>query len=66
MLRWNAENVALLRDSNGNYRPHKGKSRERIDGIAALLNALNRYMGAITEEPEGVNAAYATGGIRTT
>lgn len=66
VLRWNAENVTLLRDSNGNYRPHKGKSRERIDGIAALLNALNRYMGATTEEPEGVNAAYATGGIRTT
>jgi phage terminase large subunit-like protein len=66
VLRWNAENVALLRDSNGNYRPHKGKSRERIDGIAALLNALNRYMGATTEEPEGVNAAYSNGGIRTT
>lgn len=66
VLRWNAENVALLRDSNGNYRPHKGKSRERIDGIAALLNAMNRYMGATTEEPEGVNAAYAKGGIRTT
>lgn len=66
VLRWNAENVALLRDSNGNYRPHKGKSRERIDGIAALLNAINRLMGATVEAPEGVNAAYANGGIRTT
>lgn len=66
VLRWNAENVALLRDSNGNYRPHKGKSRERIDGIAGLLNALNRLMGATIETPTGVNAAYSTGGIRTT
>lgn len=66
VLRWNAENVSLLRDSNGNYRPHKGKSRERIDGIAGLINALNRLMGATAEEPEGVNGAYESRGIRTT
>ncbi len=65
VLRWNAENVALLRDSNGNYRPHKGKSTERIDGIAALLNALNRLMAAI-EELDDVNSAYESRGIRTT
>lgn len=66
VLRWCAGNVALLRDSNGNYRPHKGKSRERIDGIAALINAINRLMGATAEILEGVNAAYANRGIRTT
>ena len=66
VLRWNAENVALLRDSNGNYRPHKGKSTERIDGIAALLNALNRLMAATNEEVDDVNSAYESRGIRTT
>lgn len=42
VLRWNASNVAVRKDSNGNYAPDKRKSTERIDGVSALVNALSR------------------------
>lgn len=44
VLRWCAMNVALLFDTNGNFRPDKKKSKEngRIDGIVALVMALSR------------------------
>jgi phage terminase large subunit-like protein len=40
VLRWNASNLALAVDPAGNQKPDKAKSRERIDGISALVNAL--------------------------
>jgi phage terminase large subunit-like protein len=44
VLRWCAMNVALLFDTNGNYRPDKKKSNAngRIDGIVAAVMALSR------------------------
>lgn len=46
VLRWQAANVAAEQDAAGNVKPSKKKSTERIDGIAALLNALGRAMVA--------------------
>jgi phage terminase large subunit-like protein len=43
-----AMNVAILTDSNGNIKPDKAHSGERIDGIVALIIALSR---AIVAEP---------------
>ena len=40
VLRWMAGNVSVKMDSNGNFKPDKSKSSEKIDGIAATLNAL--------------------------
>jgi phage terminase large subunit-like protein len=37
VLRWMASNVAHKEDPSGNIRPDKGKSAEKIDGIAATL-----------------------------
>jgi phage terminase large subunit-like protein len=37
VLRWMASNVAHKEDPSGNIRPDKGKSAEKIDGIAAAL-----------------------------
>jgi phage terminase large subunit-like protein len=48
ILRWMAMNVAILTDSNGNIKPDKAHSGERIDGIVALIIALSR---AIVAEP---------------
>ena len=42
--RWNASNVAVRRDSGGNIEPDEERSRERIDGISALVNALGRAL----------------------
>ncbi len=44
VLRWMAGNVVVLKDTNDNYRPNKKRSRERIDGIVALVMALNRAL----------------------
>jgi phage terminase large subunit-like protein len=41
---WCARNVVVKVDSNGNYKPDKKQSRERIDGIAAIVDALARQI----------------------
>jgi phage terminase large subunit-like protein len=40
VLTWEAGNVAVEQDAAGNLKPSKKKSNERIDGIAASMNAL--------------------------
>jgi phage terminase large subunit-like protein len=52
VLRWNAGNVVLLSDSNDNYRPNKKRSRDRIDGIVALVMGLNRALFGGEEQIE--------------
>ncbi len=42
VLRWNADNVVTVEDENGNIRPSKKRSLQRIDGITALILALDR------------------------
>jgi phage terminase large subunit-like protein len=39
-LAWMADNVQVLQDAEGNIKPSKKKSADRIDGIAALVNAV--------------------------
>lgn len=40
ILRWNFDNVAVVRDSAGNRKFDKGKSRDKIDGAVAALMAV--------------------------
>jgi phage terminase large subunit-like protein len=42
VLRWMASNVMVATDPAGNIKPDKSKCREKIDGIAALIDALAR------------------------
>lgn len=44
VLRWNADNVVVERDAADNLKPAKHKSRERIDGIVALIMGLDGAM----------------------
>lgn len=44
VLKWMSGNVQLLLDSNGNQRPDKAKSKNKIDGIVAWVIAMNRAM----------------------
>lgn len=37
VLRWMMGNVAIRFDSNGNFKPDKQKSSEKIDGVVALI-----------------------------
>jgi phage terminase large subunit-like protein len=44
ILRWNVDNLAFRQDPAGNQKPDKAASTGKIDGIPALLNALDRVM----------------------
>jgi phage terminase large subunit-like protein len=48
VLRWMAGNASLETDAADNWKPSKKKSRERIDGIVALIMGLER---ASTQSP---------------
>lgn len=54
VLRWMAGNVQVFTDGNGNIRPDRKRSSEKIDGIAALVDALAAWLRTRdvgTEEP---------------
>lgn len=42
VLRWNASNLVASGDSNGNIKPDKAESTERIDGMSATITAMAR------------------------
>jgi phage terminase large subunit-like protein len=50
VLRWMFGNLEVKTDENENIRPVKGKAIERIDGIIALINALDRAIRHQKEE----------------
>lgn len=58
VLRWMAANVAVEQDPAGNLKPSKRKSSEKIDGIVALVMALDRVsrhsMGRSVYEDRGI------------
>lgn len=62
VMRWMVKNVAVDQDSNGNIRISRKKSKEKIDGVAALVNALGR---AIVVQETGPSI-YESRGVRTT
>lgn len=50
VLRWMCSNVFIITDSNGNIKIGKNKSREKVDGMVALVMALAGHM---MKEEEG-------------
>lgn len=40
VLRWHASNAVARKDAAGNIKLNKEKSRKKIDGMAALVNAI--------------------------
>jgi phage terminase large subunit-like protein len=48
VLRWNISNAVADVDGNGNVKPSKKRSPERIDGVSALVTALARALVAPT------------------
>jgi phage terminase large subunit-like protein len=53
VLRWMASNTVVEVDPAGNVKPSKRLSTERIDGIAALVTAIARYIATTNEEDDG-------------
>lgn len=58
VLRWMADNVAIRQDSDGNIRPDKEKSTERIDGVLAIINGMARLIATTNKK-----SVYAERGI---
>lgn len=55
-LTWMIGNAVAISDNNGNVRPSKRRSKARIDGLAATLDALQRALAPdqgnpVSEEP---------------
>jgi phage terminase large subunit-like protein len=51
VLTWCAGNAVVRKDANGNMAPDKERAKDKIDGIAALVNALSRIVKP--EKPPG-------------
>lgn len=54
VLRWNADSAAVATDPAGNIKPVKpdrARSANRIDGLSALVNAIDRATRAAKPEP---------------
>jgi phage terminase large subunit-like protein len=51
VLRWMADNVMVKQDAAGNLKPDKEKSKEKIDGIVALIMAVDRATRSKTAKP---------------
>lgn len=49
VMRWMVDNLAVQIDAAGNVKPDKAKSHEKIDGVSALTNAVERSLR--TERP---------------
>jgi phage terminase large subunit-like protein len=60
VLNWMADNVVAVLDAAGNIKPDKEKSREKIDGIVALIMGLDRAM-----RNNAQSSVYSERGVRT-
>lgn len=58
VLRWMADNMVVRTDPAGNLKPDKGRSTQRIDGMVALIMALDR-----AQRHESAPSVYETRGI---
>lgn len=50
VMRWMVDNLAVRMDPAGNVKPDKDKSGDKIDGVAAAVNALKECMDGAAEE----------------
>ncbi len=61
VLRWCADNLAVDMDAAGSVKPNKDKAREKIDGVVALIMALDRA----TQAADDMESVYETRGVMT-
>lgn len=58
ILRWNCANVVIKKDASDNIRINKEESSEKVDGMAALINAIKVYQALNQEEDEEFGIDY--------
>ena len=66
ILRWMADHVVVRVDPAGNFKPDRQRSTEKIDGICALVMALDRVMRDVDHAPRkrGVAKIWTREGFR--
>jgi phage terminase large subunit-like protein len=62
VLRWMAENVVVKLDSNGDLKPDKARSHEKIDGICAVAMALDGVIRAQQKREPSFQMIFLGGG----
>lgn len=62
ILRWNMQNVVIYTDPNANIKLDKARSRNKIDGVVATVNAIGGWLNKTTGDTGEI---YATHGLRT-
>lgn len=60
VLNWNVDNLVVRQDPAGNVKPDKEKSSEKIDGVVALIMALDR---AVRNDPNAGRSVYEDRGL---
>lgn len=50
VMRWCMDNLAVAMDPAGNVKPDRENSADKIDGVAAAVNALSEHLAAEAEE----------------
>ncbi len=58
VLRWCVANVAILQDTNGNRRPDRKRSKDKIDGAVATIMGIGRMV-----RDESGESVYARRGV---
>lgn len=59
VLRWNVGNASVKEDRNGNILPTKSHRKQRIDGLAAIIDALSRLNVMPQPKPRSSRAGRA-------
>ena len=54
VMRWMADNIVIRTDPAGNIKADKEKSTEKIDGVIALIMALDRAIRCGNDTSESV------------
>jgi phage terminase large subunit-like protein len=63
VMTWMVSNVVAHTDKKDNIYPNKSRPQNKIDGVVALLMAINRFVNV--ENEISLNTTYAQRGIRT-
>ena len=63
VIRWNFKNVVIYRDPNANIKLDKARSRNKIDGVVALVDAIGGYLNLTAENNK--DQIYSTHTLRT-
>ena len=62
ILRWNMKNVVIYIDPNANIKLDKARSRNKIDGVVACVNAVGGWLNLTSGETKEI---YVSHGLRT-